>query len=578
MNNWKSIWLFLCLAILAISGCQSNSTHESKVVVEGNSLNNSVEKQPISKKPKWPPFDWSERDIDSREVWFTKNDYDFHSCEDLTAKSEIKKTFLRNGNAIISFETAHEKSRFVRKKIVDEILNVKAVPSEALLYIEGISGYNNIPLKPLREIKFEITPNIETIEIEYILEGPVLRKCVYKGWFFENIFEDDVKTQSELELARGMAIERIGTIAKLPNSLLEKPVEVNPPEIKIDEYERRVSELNNTIRGSVHDDSGVATILIRGKKVAVSSDGRFIHRTKLGYGENDILVQAEDINGNVSEKTITIIREEFIADDVLADVDLPPQTKMSNPDALAVVIGVENYQYVPDATYAYNDAEVFREYLAETLGMKRQRIKLATNTKATQAEFTKLLGPNGWLARNIVKGKSDVVVYFSGHGIASPDAMSSGILPFDVDPNYSVGLPTDQLYKDLSAMGARSVTVFLDACFTGQTRSSEMLIANARPIVVRPKASSVPSNVTVISAASGSQISGAIEEKEHGLFTYYVLKGLGGEADGNKDAVLKTEELSAYVSSKVQEQAALSGREQTPELQGDASRVLVRFQ
>ena len=72
---------------------------------------------------------------------------------------------------------------------------------------------------------------------------------------------------------------------------------------------------------------------------------------------------------------------------------------------------------MPNATYAYNDAEVFREYLAETMGMKRQRIKLATNSKATQAELSKLLGPNGWLARNISKGKSDVVVY-SGHGIA----------------------------------------------------------------------------------------------------------------------------------------------------------------
>ena len=49
---------------------------------------------------------------------------------------------------------------------------------------------------------------------------------------------------------------------------------------------------------------------------------------------------------------------------------------MNNPNALAVVIGIENYQYVPDATYAYNDAEVFREYLAETLGLKNRRLKL----------------------------------------------------------------------------------------------------------------------------------------------------------------------------------------------------------
>jgi len=340
----------------------------------------------------------------------------------------------------------------------------------------------------------------------------------------------------------------------------------------------RVDTYTSFVRGKVTDDAGVMTILVGGKKVGIKNDGSFAAKVKLAVGRNDVLVQAEDVNGNVAEKKITIVREEFIAEQNLADVDLPPKTKMSNPDALAVVIGVENYQYVPDATYAYNDAEVVREYLAETMGMERRRIKLATNSKATQAEFSKLLGPNGWLARNIVKGKSDVVVYFSGHGISSQNTNSTGILPFDVDPNYSVGLPVSKLYQDLAAMGAKSVTVLLDACFTGQTRSSDMLIANARPVVVRAAPSKVPSNVTVISAASGAQISGAVEEKEHGLFTYFLLKGLGGEADQNKDAVLNVKELSSYVASKVREKAALDGREQTPELQGDADRVLVRFQ
>lgn len=340
----------------------------------------------------------------------------------------------------------------------------------------------------------------------------------------------------------------------------------------------RVDTYTTFLRGQVTDEAGVMNILVQGKKVGIKADGSFAAKIKLAVGRNDILVQAEDINSNVAEAKVTIVRDEFISEQTLVDVDMPPKTRMNNPDALAVVIGVESYQYVPDATFAYNDAEVFREYLAETMGMKRQRIKLATNRKATQAEFSKLLGPNGWLARNISKGKSDVVVYFSGHGIASPDAKSSGLLPHDVDPNYSVGLQTKQLYQDLAAMGAKSVTVFLDACFTGQTRNSEMLIANARPIVIRPIAAEIPPNITVISAASGSQISGALEEKEHGLFTYYLLKGLGGDADVNKDKSINISEIKSFVSTKVKKQAALNGREQTPEIQGSSDNVLVRFQ
>ncbi len=340
----------------------------------------------------------------------------------------------------------------------------------------------------------------------------------------------------------------------------------------------RVDTYTSFVRGQASDAAGIMNILVNGKKVSIKDDGTFASKVKLAIGRNDILVQAEDINNNIAEAKVTIVRDEFISEQTLVDVDMPPKTRMKNHDALAVVIGVESYQYVPDATFAYNDAEVFREYLAETMGMKRQRIKLATNRKATQAEFSKLLGPNGWLARNIKKGKSDVVVYFSGHGIAAPDAKSSGLLPHDVDPNYSVGLQTKQLYQDLASMGAKSVTVFLDACFTGQTRNSEMLIANARPIVISPIAAEIPPNITVISAASGSQISGALEEKEHGLFTYYLLKGLGGDADSNKDESINISELKSFVSAKVKEQAALNGREQTPEIQGSSDKVLVRFQ
>ena len=126
-------------------------------------------------------------------------------------------------------------------------------------------------------------------------------------------------------------------------------------------------------------------------------------------------------------------------------------------------------------------------------------------------------------------------------------------------------------------MGAKSVTVYLDACFTGQTRDAKMLIADARPIIILPKEKDVPDNVNVLSAASGSQISGAIKEKEHGLFTYYVLRGLSGDADTNKDKVVKLKELSNFVSKNVKEQAALNGREQLPQLKSNQDKVIVKF-
>jgi uncharacterized caspase-like protein len=167
------------------------------------------------------------------------------------------------------------------------------------------------------------------------------------------------------------------------------------------------------------------------------------------------------------------------------------------------------------------------------------------------------------------------VVYFSGHGIPDAATGQTGLLPFDVDPNYSVGLPLKELYAALSGLGARSVTVFLDACFTGETREKTLLLADSRNIMVVPREEA--RGIVVISAAAAGQTSGALTDKEHGIFTYYILKGMSGDADGDGDNRLTVAELAAYVRSNVKEQAAVAGREQVPELQGDAERVLVSW-
>ena len=431
--------------------------------------------------------------------------------------------------------------------------------------VEGISSSGGVS----QHVMFYVLPSVGTLEI--------LGKNIFSETTYQRFnFEKHVKKLKDVNANKNW----LNNLNASEEKLVEKKnSDKTPPKISIFNLKnnQRLDTYNLFVRGKVTDNQGILSVFVNGKKSGIKSDGTFASKVKLGLGKNKIKIQAEDVNNNVAEKSITIIREEYISELTLADVDIPPKTTMNNSDGLAVVIGIENYQYVPDATYAYNDAEVFREYLSQTLGYKKQRIKLATNSKATQAELNKLLGSNGWISRNIVKGKSDVVVYFSGHGIANQKNKSTGILPFDVDPNYSVGLPLKKLYKDLASMGAKSVTVYLDACFTGQTRDAKMLIADARPIIILPKENATPDNVNVFSAATGSQISGAIKEKEHGLFTYFLLKGLSGDADLNKDKVVKLDELSQFVLKNVKENAALNGREQTPELNSKNNEVLVKF-
>ena len=121
----------------------------------------------------------------------------------------------------------------------------------------------------------------------------------------------------------------------------------------------------------------------------------------------------------------------------------------------------------------------------------------------------------------------------------------------------------------------RSVTIFLDSCYSGGTRAGGSLVASLRPIAIRAEEQNVPDGFTILSAAKGNQTSQSLEEAKHGLFSYFLMRGLEGDADANNDNQITAGELHSFVKDKVERQ---SGFKQTPDLQGDAGRVLVRFQ
>jgi uncharacterized caspase-like protein len=84
--------------------------------------------------------------------------------------------------------------------------------------------------------------------------------------------------------------------------------------------------------------------------------------------------------------------------------------------------------------------------------------------------------------------------------------------------------------------------------------------------------------IVVFAAADSNQISSSYPEKQHGLFTYFLLKGLRGEADKNNDKEIAVDELEVYLVTNVKKTAGQLDREQTPQVMGwDKRRVLVRY-
>jgi len=186
------------------------------------------------------------------------------------------------------------------------------------------------------------------------------------------------------------------------------------------------------------------------------------------------------------------------------------------------------------------------------------------------------LAVKDWIARSTRQGKSDIFVFFAGHGLANQSGDNMYLLPFDGSPRLleDSAISRKDLFADIASAKPRSVTVFLDTCYSGTTRGTDMLIAS-RPIAIRAKEQSIPEGFTVMTAAAGDQTAKPLEEAKHGMFSYFLMKGMEGDADTNQDNLITAGELHTYVQQNVIQQSSGS---QTPELQGDLDRVLVRFQ
>ena len=249
--------------------------------------------------------------------------------------------------------------------------------------------------------------------------------------------------------------------------------------------------------------------------------------------------------------------------------------RLSNLHTMVVlIVGVEDYKNTnANALYAENDAKMFKDYASEKLGIPVGKIKILLNNNATEQEI--LLSVKEWLRRSTKANISEIYLFFAGHGLASQDGKDMYLLPYDGLPRLldDTAILRDRLFTDIKAAKPRSVTVFLDTCYSGVTRKKERLIAG-RPIIIKAKEQAIPDGFTLFSAASNEQISRPLEEAKHGMFSYFLMKGMEGDADSNNDDKITALELYEYVKQNVVQQSSGS---QTPELQGDKDRVLVQF-
>ncbi len=174
-----------------------------------------------------------------------------------------------------------------------------------------------------------------------------------------------------------------------------------------------------------------------------------------------------------------------------------------------------------------------------------------------------------WLPNNVEKDGT-VFVYYSGH--VAPDSRTGGayLVPYDGDPTFieETGYSLKRMYDALGKLPAKEIIVALDSCFSGAGGRS-VLARGARPLVMNLNTASPAKNMTVLAASSGEQISSTYDEKGHGLFTYFLLKGIKNEDVVRQDGSLDIPALFDYVKPQVQSIARKKyNNEQTPQLIG----------
>jgi hypothetical protein len=248
-----------------------------------------------------------------------------------------------------------------------------------------------------------------------------------------------------------------------------------------------------------------------------------------------------------------------------SDVDTDiPTTGGDNSNTFAVIIANENYQEEVKVDYALNDGETFKQYCMKILGLPEKNIHIRKD-----ATLNNMKAEISWLKQvaEAYGGEARLIVFYAGHGIPDEKSGTSYLLPVDGKGTMlETGYSLQKFYEQLGKMPSQGVTVFMDACFSGSQRGDGMLAA-ARGVAIKAKPQAPQGKMVVFSAAQGDETAYPYKEKEHGLFTYYLLKKLK-ETRGN----VSLEELGNYVTTQVKRESIVSnGKSQTPSVSTSSS-------
>ncbi len=234
-------------------------------------------------------------------------------------------------------------------------------------------------------------------------------------------------------------------------------------------------------------------------------------------------------------------------------------------DRYALVIGIDDYQddNIPDLTTCQADAAAMYELLTDPAkgGIKKSNAYLLLGEKATARNIKKYLGK-----LRQIPSKSTVFIYFSGHGAKEAEDAYWVTQDAEIDSLISSGLANTEIDRLLSKIPSDRVVVMVDCCYAAATvKGGKAVIGDFSNVL---KQFTGKGRAYLMAASSGQE---AIEAKDlrRSVFSHYLIEGLNGRADDNKDGVVVLTEIATYIDKHVADEARIRGGIQRPVVRMD---------
>lgn len=221
-------------------------------------------------------------------------------------------------------------------------------------------------------------------------------------------------------------------------------------------------EPETLVAGKVEDASGVSEVTVNGKKTMLDADGSFSIFLPLKPGRNEILVVAKNVHQQMSQKRFWLEATREGGSGAMAT-----QAIFSNDSGTyhALIIGNNNYEYLPSLQTAINDAKEIDRILREHYGF--------TTTVLLDAGRSQIM--NGFNKVREQLGPDDsLLIYYAGHGEFDKAVGKAYWLPTNAQPDNDTNwIIVDNITSNIKRMSSRHILVVADSCYSGTlTRSA----------------------------------------------------------------------------------------------------------